>query len=83
MSGALVGASWAWALGGILLLLVLGLAVMVALGLVGTPGDLFRRAGQTAAAPRTEDGRPLPDEVPDRTPAEAAEEAADVERPER
>lgn len=71
----LAAATWIWAVVGVLAFLALGVLAAVALGLVELPGDLFRRAGQAAAGGRVEGGQPVPDEVPDRTPAEAAEEA--------
>lgn len=63
----MIAATWVWALVGVVLLLALGVLAGVALGLVGVPGDFLRRLGQTAAAERSEGGRPLPDEVPDAT----------------
>jgi hypothetical protein len=77
----MTGSTWAWGLAGIVAFLVVGVVVMLALGVLGLPGTFARRLGQTAAAERTADGRPLPDEVPDATAAEIAEQSE--EQPER
>jgi hypothetical protein len=74
----MIASAWAWALGGIVVFLVVGLLAMLALGLIGLPGTFARRVGQTAAGERSEGGRPVPDEVPD---ASAAETAARAEPP--
>jgi hypothetical protein len=74
----MIASTWTWALAGILAFLALGVLLMLALGVLSLPGDLARRLGQTAAGERTERGRPLPDEVPD---ASAAEAAKQVEKP--
>ena len=68
----MTGAVWVWALAGIVFVLVVGLLLVVALGLVGMPGDFLRRVRQTATAGRSERGGELPAEVP----AASAEETA-------
>ena len=76
----MIAAAWLWALLAILAFLVLGLLLMLALGLVGVPGDLRRRAGQTLAAERVdEEGTVLPPEVPDSSARETAARADEVE----
>jgi len=77
----MIASAWAWALAGILAFLVLGAGVMLVLGMLGLPGTFARRLGQTAAGERTGGGQPLPDEVPDASAAEIAEQAE--EPPER
>jgi hypothetical protein len=77
----MIASAWAWALAGIVAFLVLGVLVMLALGVLALPGDAARRLRQTAAGERTAGGQPLPDEVPDASAADVAEQAA--EPPER
>jgi hypothetical protein len=74
----MIGTAWVWGLAGLALILALGLLAVLALGLVALPGAFLRRAGQTADAGRTDDGQPLPDEVPDAT---ASETSAQVDGP--
>jgi hypothetical protein len=64
-----IAATWAWAAAGIVLFLLVGLALMLALGLLGLPGDAVRRLWQTATLRRrVERGVELPDEVPEDPP---------------
>ena len=67
----MIAAAWAWALGGIVVVLTVGLLAMLLLGLIGLPGAAARRAGQRV---RARGGTPLPDEVPDASAGEVAEQ---------
>jgi hypothetical protein len=66
--------AWVWAVVGVVLLLALGLAAALALGLLESVVGSLRRAGGTTALPHSEGGQPMPEEVPERTPAEASEQ---------
>ena len=61
----MIAAAWAWGLLAVVAFLVLGVLLMLLLGLAGAPGDFLRRLGQRAAPPREDQGRVVPDEVPD------------------
>lgn len=75
----MIAVSWAWGLLGVIVFLAVGLLAAVALGLVGAPVTFLRRAGQTATAPRIEDGVELPPEVPELTAEEASAEVDERE----
>jgi hypothetical protein len=74
----IAAAAWAWALLGIVALLVLGVLLMFLLGLAGTPGDALRRLGHRASAPREERGHVVPDEVPTATAEDTARAVDDA-----
>jgi hypothetical protein len=59
-----IAATWPWVLAGVAFVVVAGLVVMLALGVVGMPADFLRRAGQSATTGRTDRGAAVPEEVP-------------------